>query len=62
MKYLLWQTKYRVPHPPSETIMNLTVTPSAFPAASEWQAALTLSHYLRQLLAARPEIVGWLTE
>jgi glutamate-ammonia-ligase adenylyltransferase len=43
--------------------MNLTVTPSAFPAAaSEWQAALTLSHYLRQLLAARPEIVGWLTE
>ncbi|MEF8750045.1 MAG: bifunctional [glutamate--ammonia ligase]-adenylyl-L-tyrosine phosphorylase/[glutamate--ammonia-ligase] adenylyltransferase [Candidatus Accumulibacter propinquus] len=45
--------------------MNTTINgQAAFPSAldSPWQAAQNHSRYLRQLLAARPEIAAWLDE
>jgi glutamate-ammonia-ligase adenylyltransferase len=39
--------------------MNITTVP--LPAVAQWQAALTLSRYLRQLLTAHPDIADWLT-
>ncbi|MFZ2853205.1 MAG: bifunctional [glutamate--ammonia ligase]-adenylyl-L-tyrosine phosphorylase/[glutamate--ammonia-ligase] adenylyltransferase [Rhodocyclaceae bacterium] len=36
--------------------------PRITPLDPHWLPALTHSHYLRQLLSARPEVVGWLSE